>query len=207
MTGIHLHTLLKTLATIIILTAAALTSAQAPLQSETISASNIDDKAPVIVILHTSKGSMTLELYPDKAPVSVANFLQYAKSGFYNGTIFHRTISNFMIQGGGMTKDMIEKPTGDPIINESTNGLHNDRWSVAMARTDDPDSATSQFFINTRFNPRLDRLGGKPGYAVFGKLISGMHVARAIGNSKTRRLAGHGNVPIEPVIIKSVEVK
>lgn len=200
-------TFCNALVAIALLICSGLAIAQGTLESETISASGNTDNSNIIVILHTSKGSMTLELYPEKAPITVANFLNYAKSGFYEGTIFHRVVSNFMIQGGGMTKDMVEKPTGDPIINESTNGLHNDRWSVAMARTDDPDSATSQFFINTRFNPRLDRLGGKAGYAVFGKLIEGMHVARAIGNSVTHRRAGHKSVPLEAIVIERVEIK
>lgn len=206
MSRIFPRTIGGALAALTLLLCTTLTNAQGTLESEAITAAEKPGNTAVIVILHTNKGKMTLELYPDKAPVTVANFLAYAKSGFYNGTIFHRVMSNFMIQGGGMTKDMVEKPTGPAIVNESNNGLHNDRWSVAMARTDEPDSATSQFFINTRFNPRLDRIGGKPGYAVFGKLIEGMYVARAIGNSKTHRRAGHQNVPLEPVIIERIEI-
>lgn len=159
------------------------------------------------VILHTSKGPITIELYPDKAPVTVANFLKYAKSGFYNGTIFHRVIKRFMIQAGGFTKDMHKKPTGDPIVNESGNGLHNDRYTVAMARTGDPDSATSQFFINTRMNGSLDALGTRPGYAVFGAVVDGQYVVSAIDKVKTHRVGQYNDVPIKPVLIESVEVK
>ena len=159
------------------------------------------------VILHTNKGSITIELYPDKAPVTVANFLKYAKSGFYNGTIFHRVIKRFMIQGGGFTKDMHKKPTGEPIVNESGNDLHNDRYTIAMARTGDPDSATSQFFINVRMNGNLDAIGTQPGYAVFGTVIDGQYVVSAIEKVKTRRVGQYNDVPVEPVVIESVEVK
>lgn len=160
-----------------------------------------------VVILHTSKGPITIELYPDKAPVSVENFLNYAQSGFYNGTIFHRVIKRFMIQAGGFDKNMQQKPTNPPIVNESGNGLYNDRYTVAMARTSDPDSATSQFFINTAMNGRLDGIGDQPGYAVFGKVIEGQYVVKAIEKVRTHRVAGHADVPMEPVVIERVEVK
>lgn len=166
------------------------------------------DKQHSIVVLHTSMGDITIELYDDKAPVTVANFLGYANSGFYDGTIFHRVIKRFAIQGGGFTKDLTEKPNGDPIINEAkTSKLRNDRWTVAMARTDDPNSARSQFFINMRMNLDLDARGGKDGYAVFGEVIDGQFVAREIANTKTQSLGGFDDVPVEPIFINSVTVK
>jgi len=159
------------------------------------------------VVLHTTLGDITLELYPDKAPVTVANFLQYARDGFYAGTIFHRVISYFVIQGGGMTVDMQPKQTREPIRNEAGNGLANLRGSVAMARTNDPNSATSQFFINVQDNPMLNHTGtdssGAWGYAVFGKVIDGMDVVDDIRFVQTNA----SDVPLEPVVIESVEVK
>lgn len=161
---------------------------------------------PIAVIV-TSKGTITLELYPKKAPVTVANFIDYAKSGFYGGTIFHRVIKKFMIQGGGYTRQMAEKRNNPPIVNESGNGLHNDRWTIAMARTNDPDSASSQFFINTKMNSRLDAQAGQPGYAVFGMVIDGLDIVKAIEKSPTMTFDGHQNFPVEPIIIEKVEIK
>lgn len=158
------------------------------------------------VVLHTSRGPITLDLYSKKSPATVANFLQYARDGFYNGTIFHRVIPRFMVQGGGFTQDMEQKPTRDPVVNEAANRLNNDRWTVAMARTDDPDSATSQFFINLRMNIDLDHRGDKPGYTVFGEVIDGQHVVREISLVQTHQVGGHGNVPVEPVMIERVEI-
>jgi len=168
------------------------------------------------VTLHTNKGDITLELYPQKAPISVANFLQYANDGFYDGTIFHRVISHFMIQGGGMTLveyegedgvNMVPKPTRDPIVNEADNGLKNERGTVAMARTNEVNSATSQFFINVELNGSLDHTGTENsrswGYAVFGRVIDGMDVVDEIRFVET----GPRDVPVEPVIIESVEVR
>lgn len=133
------------------------------------------------VLLKTSAGDITLELYPDKAPKSVENFLGYVDSHFYDGTIFHRVISGFMIQGGGFTADLRQKKTRAPIVNESKNGLSNLRGTLAMARTADPNSATAQFFINTVDNPRLDYAGdANPGYCVFGKVVAGMDVVDKI---------------------------
>jgi peptidyl-prolyl cis-trans isomerase A (cyclophilin A) len=164
--------------------------------------------APVEVVMKTSKGDITLELDPDKAPKTVANFLRYVDEGFYNGTIFHRVISGFMIQGGGLTPDMRKKSTHEPVANEAKNGLKNVRGSVAMARTRDPDSATAQFFINHRDNPNLDYPSFDGwGYAVFGKVISGMDVVDAIAAVKTTHSKGRGDVPVEPVIIQSVTRK
>lgn len=158
-----------------------------------------------VVVMETSKGTMKIELYPDKAPETVANFLRYVDDGFYDGTIFHRVIPRFMIQGGGMLPDMTEKPTRDPIKNESANGLSNNRGTLAMARTGDPHSATSQFFINHITNVALNR-GERDewGYAVFGKVTEGLDVLDAIAQVPTGNKAGHRNVPNEPVVIKSV---
>jgi cyclophilin family peptidyl-prolyl cis-trans isomerase len=160
-----------------------------------------------IAVMHTNKGAITLELYADKAPLSVANFVDYAQSGFYNGTIFHRVIKRFMIQGGGFTQDMLAKETKDPIVNESRNGLHNDNWTIAMARTNDPDSATSQFFINTKMNTNLDAGLGNPGYAVFGMVIDGQHVVKAIEKTAVATVGMYQNVPVEPIIIERVEIQ
>jgi cyclophilin family peptidyl-prolyl cis-trans isomerase len=158
-----------------------------------------------VVVMETSKGTIKIELYPDKAPETVANFLRYVDDGFYNGTIFHRVIKGFMIQGGGMTPDMNEKMTRAPIKNESANGLANLRGTIAMARTGDPHSATSQFFINHVTNIPLNR-GERDewGYCVFGKVVDGIGVVDAITEVPTGTKGEHRNVPKEPVVIKSV---
>ncbi len=156
------------------------------------------------VIISTSAGLMTVELFADKAPVTVANFLKYVDSGHYEGTIFHRVINNFMIQGGGFTQDLEQKETRAPIVNESKNRLHNVRGTLAMARTADPDSATSQFFINHRNNLRLDWAPGKPGYTVFGKVIDGMYVVDSIASMPTGKTKGFMDVPVEPVFINEI---
>lgn len=169
-------------------------------------AEQVTSKNP-IAILHTSKGAITIELYADKAPLSVANFLDYAKSGFYDGVIFHRVIKRFMIQTGGFTQDMSKKNTKKPVINESNNGLYNERWTLAMARTSDPDSATSQFFINTKMNSNLNYGRGKPGYSVFGIVTDGRHVVKAIEKTKTATLGPYANVPVEPIIIERIEIQ
>ncbi len=160
-----------------------------------------------VVVIETSMGDITVELYEKKAPKSVENFLSYVKEGFYSGTIFHRVIKNFMIQGGGFTTTMNHKPTKPPIVNESSNGLHNSRGTIAMARTADPNSATSQFFINTKDNPGLDRPQEPNGYAVFGKVIAGMGVVDQIENVATTNKGGYQNVPLMPVVIKSIRLK
>ena len=160
-------------------------------------------KNPVVVIT-TSLGDITVELDPAKAPLSVENFLAYVKAGHYDGTIFHRVIKGFMIQGGGMTPDMREKPTRPPIKNEAANGLKNERGTITMARTNQVDSATSQFFINTGTNNGfLDHKVRDYGYAVFGKVVGGMNVVDKIEGVKTQP----GDVPVEPVIIKSIRAK
>ena len=157
-------------------------------------------------IIHTSKGPITIELYAKEAPVTVANFISYAESGFYKDTIFHRVIKRFMIQGGGFTKDMQRKNTLPPIVNESDNGLHNDRWTLSMARTHDPDSATSQFFINTKMNSNLDSKGKQPGYAVFAIVTDGQYVVKSIEKTPTMTLGRYADVPVEAVIIERVEI-
>ena len=159
------------------------------------------------VEMQTSMGTIVIELNSEKAPITVKNFLQYAKDGFYNGTIFHRTIEGFMIQGGGFTKDMNEKPTAGEIKNEASNGLKNERGSIAMARRQDPNSASSQFFINHKDNTsQLDYPLNNGGYAVFGKVTQGMDVVDKIAKVPTGNKGMHQNVPIEPVIIQSVKI-
>lgn len=163
----------------------------------------------IIVILHTNFGDITLELDSAKAPKTVANFVSYAKSGHYDGTIFHRVINNFMIQGGGFDKNMKQKPTKAPIANEANNGLKNVNGSIAMARTSDPHSASAQFFINVKDNDFLDFKNESTqgwGYAVFGKVTKGMDVVSKIKVVKTGNSGGMGDVPFEPVIIERVEV-
>ena len=162
-----------------------------------------------MLILKTSEGDIKVELFEKEAPVSSENFLNYAKDGYYAGTIFHRVIDNFMIQGGGFTSDMQRKPTKPAIKNEAGNGLKNDKYTLAMARTSDPDSATSQFFINTTDNGFLNRAESQDGvgYAVFGKVVEGMDVVDRIGKVKTGTAAGMRDVPVKPVVIESVEVE
>jgi cyclophilin family peptidyl-prolyl cis-trans isomerase len=161
------------------------------------------------VVFETSQGNFTVELYPEKAPKTVANFLQYVKDGFYENTIFHRVISRFMIQGGGFERDMTEKNTRAPITNESNNGLLNEPGTIAMARTMDPDSATAQFFINLADNQFLNYTSPDPeqiGYCVFGKVTSGMEVVQKIGVSPTAFVGRNADVPVKPIIIKSVKL-
>ncbi len=160
-----------------------------------------------IVKLETSMGNIVIELNEQAAPVSVKNFLGYVEAGFYDGTIFHRVIPGFMIQGGGFTEKMAKKETLDPIINEARNGLSNIRGTVAMARTSDPDSATSQFFVNHGDNDFLNYIdSNKAGYAVFGKITEGMDVVDAIAAVKTTTQNGMDDVPAEPVTIQSAKV-
>jgi cyclophilin family peptidyl-prolyl cis-trans isomerase len=162
--------------------------------------------APMKVKLTTSMGPIVIELNKDKAPISTDNFIKYVESGHYNGTIFHRVIDGFMIQGGGMTKDMRQKPTQPPIKNESTNGLKNSEYTVSMARTNVRDSATSQFFINVKDNDFLDfRSDASPGYAVFGKVVEGKEVVDKIKKVPTGNSMGHENVPTTPVVIEKAE--
>ena len=159
-----------------------------------------------MITLVTNHGDIVIELFEDSAPVSSANFKQYAAEGFFNDTIFHRVIPNFMIQGGGMTADMSEKTTRDPIKNEADNGQKNLRGTLAMARTADVDSATSQFFINLRDNDFLDHGSRDFGYAVFGKVTDGMDVVDAIAGVATGSKGFHQDVPMDAVTIEAVRV-
>jgi cyclophilin family peptidyl-prolyl cis-trans isomerase len=164
--------------------------------------------APMKVKLTTSMGPITIELDKAKAPISTENFIKYVEAGHYNGTIFHRVIDNFMVQGGGFTKDMQQKPVQAPIKNESTNGLKNDNYTLAMARTNVRDSATSQFFINVKDNDFLNYSGESPqgfGYAVFGKVVEGKEVVDKIKKVPTSNAGGHQNVPTTPVVIEKAE--
>ncbi len=161
------------------------------------------------VEFQTSQGNFTVELYPEKAPKTVANFLQYVKDGFYENTIFHRVINRFMIQGGGFERDLTEKNTRAPIVNESNNGLLNETGTIAMARTADPDSATAQFFVNLADNQFLNYTSPDPeqiGYCVFGKVTSGFEVVQKIGLSPTTSMGRNADVPVRPIIIKSVKL-
>ena len=163
-----------------------------------------------MVILHTNKGDISIKLNEEKAPITCKNFLSYVQSGHYNGTIFHRVIPGFMIQGGGMTVDMEQKETQAPIQNEANNGLSNNAYTVAMARTNDPHSATSQFFINTVDNDFLNynEHNHSWGYCVFGEVVEGKEVVQAISSVKTdnHKYFPHRDVPVEPIIIESAEI-
>ncbi|MEO1172864.1 MAG: peptidylprolyl isomerase [Myxococcota bacterium] len=172
-----------------------------------------------MVLIDTTQGAITVELLKDKAPKSVENFLSYVKDGSYEGTIFHRVISSFMVQGGGFDENLIKRSTKPPVVNEANNGVSNRRGTVAMARTNDPNSATSQFFINVVDNARLDRSPGNPGYAVFGQVVKGMDTVdkiRAVptlcstvqpGPCDPQKTKGMRDVPSEPVKILKVTVK
>ncbi len=160
-----------------------------------------------VLLLETSAGDMLLELFPEKAPETVANFLRYVEEGFYDNTIFHRVINDFMIQGGGLTLRMEEKPTHAPIKNEAANGLKNTRGTLAMARTADIHSATAQFFINVEDNEDLDHTGEDAetfGYCVFGQVVEGMDTVDKIRKLKTKAVGEHGNVPVDSVLITRV---
>jgi peptidyl-prolyl cis-trans isomerase B (cyclophilin B) len=162
-----------------------------------------------VVKLTTTAGEIEIELYPDKAPKTVENCLSYVRDGFFDGTIFHRVIKGFMIQGGGFEPGMQSKATVAPIENEADNGLSNDTGTIAMARTNDPNSATSQFFINTNDNANLNHRNKSPsgwGYAVFGRVVSGMDAVRAIESSPTSSVGMHGDVPRTDVVITRAEV-
>ena len=162
-----------------------------------------------MIKLHTNHGVITLKLDAEKAPVTVKNFEDYVSSGHFSNTVFHRVIDNFMIQGGGFEPGMTQKPVNAAIKNEAANGLKNDKYTVAMARTNDPQSATAQFFINTKDNDFLNYTSPNPqgyGYCVFGKVVEGMDVIDKIGKVKTGNSGGHGDVPKEDVIITKAEI-
>ena len=163
-----------------------------------------------VVVVTTSLGDITLELFKDRAPVSVENFLQYVAGGFYEGTIFHRVKAGYVVQGGGYTPEMVERATRAPIQNEATNGLRNTRGTVAMARMRALRSATSQWYLNLANNSALDHRGYSPddfGYAVFGRVLGGMEVVEKIAATPTGRADGHEDVPLTPVVIQKVSVK
>ena len=160
-----------------------------------------------MVVLSTNYGDITIELHDAEAPKSVANFLQYVEDGHFDGTIFHRVIPNFMIQGGGFTEDMSQKATRAPIENEADNGLKNERGTLAMARTSDINSATSQFFINLTDNDFLNHGGRDFGYAVFGRVTDGMEVVDKIAAVQTGSHGGHQDVPVDPVVITGARVE
>jgi len=162
-------------------------------------------KGKPVVVLKTSKGEIRIELDSQKAPITVKNFLAYVDAGFYDATIFHRVIDGFMIQGGGFTKDMTQKPTNAPIKNEAENGLKNARGTIAMARTNVVDSATAQFFINLVDNQMLNHGSRDFGYAVFGHVTQGMDVVDAIAKVHTGQKGAFGDVPVEPVVIESIK--
>lgn len=160
-----------------------------------------------MITLKTNHGDIVIELDEEKAPISSENFRQYVRDGFYDGVIFHRVIPNFMIQGGGFMPDMMQKATRETIENEAKNGLSNKKYTLAMARTMDPHSASAQFFINTKDNSFLDYPGQDGwGYAVFGKVIEGTEVVDEIEKVATGNIAGHSDVPVEPVVIEKAEI-
>ena len=158
-----------------------------------------------MVVFETAKGNITIELYPEQAPISVENFLAYVDAGHFDGTIFHRVIPGFMIQGGSFTEDMQQKPTQDPIKNEADNGLKNERGTLSMARTSDIHSATSQFFVNVADNAFLDHGSRDFGYAVFARVVEGMDVVDDIVQVPTGGKGGHQDVPLEPIVVRSAK--
>ena len=195
---------------IIIVTAVALIFFLSPIDQKDQTEYYPEEDQMSLVTISTSAGEIHLELDADNAPITVANFLQLAKDGYYTGTIFHRIIEGFMVQGGGLDEDMSPKPTNtDPIQNEANNGLKNDRGTIAMARTMDPHSATGQFFINHKDNDFLNHTAETSqgwGYAVFGSVIDGMDVVDQIALSTTSTVGGYADAPLEPTIIHSVTV-
>ena len=196
--------------------AAACANQEMPVKEQAAPAKQIADTKKInteenkmYVLLKTGKGDIVLELDAKKAPETVENFVKYVKEGHYSGTIFHRVIKGFMVQGGGMDANMQERKTRAPIINEANNGLKNNKYTVAMARTSDPDSATAQFFINTNNNEFLNFKSQTPqgwGYAVFGKVVSGQNVVDAIEAVPTTRKYPHDDVPVTPIVIEKAEV-
>ncbi|APV51600.1 peptidylprolyl isomerase [Betaproteobacteria bacterium GR16-43] len=188
-----------------LLCASALVPAVAAAQSPGACAAKLKASKTLSVTLTTSMGPIVLALDSEKAPLTVVNFATYVDAGQYNGTIFHRVINGFMIQGGGFTKDMNQKATRAPVKNEAGNGLKNDTYTIAMARTQDPDSATGQFFINVKDNDMLNRNPSSAGYAVFGKVTSGQDTVDKIKAVPTGNAGGHQNVPTTPVVIEKAE--
>ncbi len=206
LTAIHSRSFVRSAAALFVAIAAFANSATAQDTKPAAPSAPTTSAAPVYVSMTTSKGVIYLELNAAKAPISTENFVSYTKEGFYNGTIFHRVIKTFMIQGGGFTADMKQKTTKAPISNEWQNGLPNSRGAISMARTNEPNSATSQFFINTVDNKMLDQPRGGAAYAVFGKVIKGMDVVDAIAAVPTGPSSGMGDVPKTVVTIEKMEV-
>ncbi len=206
LTAIHSRSFVRTAAALFVAIAAIANSVTAQETKPAAPSAPTTSAAPVYVSMTTSKGVIYLELNAAKAPISTENFVNYTKEGFYNGTIFHRVIKTFMIQGGGFTADMKQKTTKAPISNEWQNGLPNSRGAISMARTNEPNSATSQFFINTVDNKMLDQPRGGAAYAVFGKVIKGMDVVDAIAAVPTGQSSGMGDVPKTVVTIEKMEV-
>jgi len=180
--------------------------AGSPAPEDTGAQMSFETKGKPLVVLTTSLGDITVELYPDKAPISVENFLQYVKDGFYDGTVFHRVVPGFVIQGGGFSEDGKQKKTRSPIENEAKNGLKNERGTLSMARTSDVNSATSQFFVNLVDNEFLDHGVRDYGYAVFAKVTDGMDVVDAIAAVPTGDRSGHQDVPVDTVRIVEVTI-
>ena len=206
LTAIHSRSFVRSAAALFVAIAAIANTATAQDTKPTAPSAPTTSAAPVYVSMTTSKGVIYLELNAAKAPISTENFVSYTKEGFYNGTIFHRVIKTFMIQGGGFTADMKQKETKAPISNEWQNGLPNSRGAISMARTNEPNSATCQFFINTVDNKMLDQPRGGAAYAVFGKVIKGMDVVDAIAAVPTGQSNGMGDVPKTVVTIEKMEV-
>lgn len=176
-------------------------------QAETPAAPESNAKTQPQVDIRTSMGTITITLLPEKAPITVANFLEYVDAGFYDNTVFHRVVPNFVIQGGGFTSNMRPRKTRSPIVNESNNGLANRRGTLSMARTSQPDSATSQFFINLENNPSLNASFNKAGYAVFAKVTEGLPIIDMISRVATGRIKQYQNAPLDPIIILSMRRK
>ena len=172
-----------------------------------ISSANADQAHNKIALMKTSMGDIEIELFEKRAPTSVKNFINYINSGFYTNTLFHRVIPNFMVQAGGFDENFNKKKTKTPIVNEANAYVPNLRGTLSMARTNDPHSATSQFFINVVDNSSLDKAGSNPGYAVFGKVVKGMEIADKIAKSKTKTQGRMRDVPSTPILIKSVVIK
>jgi len=185
----------------------ALVLAGAQVQIEIPTPPPVPEPTGPVVVLETSEGVIRIGLYSEQSPKSVANFLSYVRSGHYVGTIFHRVMPDFMVQGGGLDQNLVEKPTDPAIRNEARNGLRNSRGTVALARRDDPDSATAQFFINVRDNARLDFGIAGAGYAVFGKVLEGMEVVDRIASVPTQVSGPHANVPIVPITILDARIE
>jgi len=197
--------LIRSIATLLMLCSSAFSLAE---QAETAAnTSAADNAAPPQVVMQTSMGTLVITLFPEKAPVTVANFLAYVDDGFYDNSIFHRVIPGFVIQGGGFEASMRQKQTNAPIINESGNGLANRRGTLSMARTPNPDSATTQFFINLENNASLNGSFNKPGYAVFAEVTEGLPIVDMISRVRTGTVQQHRDVPLDPVLILSAQRK